>query len=249
MEQEQFEQLRVWANDRRTRPLNPDKSSSQPKETLGGKAVNPEIMQETTRISRRDDRDPTANVLLILNSEIKGLTSLVEAYKSSATELTEKRFERIDERFKAHLEHAKEISTSIAKEFSTHIATSREMNENERKRLDALIASIIQTAVDVNTQTVATAATLQVTVASTAEAARIKLEATELALRTGNAQSTETLARTITAQNEDNAKRFKALEDARAEGVGKSSLSTPLLVAIGIGGGGILMKFIDMLFK
>jgi hypothetical protein len=181
---------------------------------------------------RADNQDPTANVLLILNSEIKGLKNLFDAYKEAAAIHIDERFKRVDDRFLSHLEHTRETVANTDKEFKTHVATSREMNSNEQKRLDALIAGIVQTAADVNAQTIATAATLQGTVASTAEAARVKLEATELALRTGNAQSTETLARTITAQNEDNAKRFKALEDARSELVGKDRVADPLMASL-----------------
>ena len=133
--------------------------------------------QTISRIRRQDDRDPTANVLSLVELSISGLEKYALAQIERIDQVTERRFQRLDERFIMHKDHEKEIS------------------HNETKRLDDIIENIRVTAAEVNKQTVATAATVQATVASTAEAARIKLEATELALRNQNTQSTDALAR------------------------------------------------------
>jgi hypothetical protein len=160
------------------------------------------------------DQDPTPNVLSLVQLSITGLEKFVVAQIERVDQVTDRRFQRLDERFIMHNEHGKEIS------------------KNETKRLDDIIENIRTTAVETNKQTVATAATVQVTVASTAEAARIKLEATELALRNQNTQSTDALARINAAQNENNEKRFKALEESRSINAGKSSMTTTTIALL-----------------
>lgn len=176
--------------------------------------------------------DPTQNVRDLvalhssamerfINSELKGLEKLNEAKFTSA-----------DEQFKAHLVHSTETAIAREREFKTHIDNGMERFKYEQDRINAVIVDMKKSVEDDKAQTIETAKTLSNTVDVTAESNRVKLEQTKEALRQANDQQMETLRLKIEAKDIENEKKFKALEDAKSEGVGKSRVTDPMFTAL-----------------
>jgi hypothetical protein len=159
-------------------------------------------------------RDPTQNMLLFLDKTEKRLDDLImsesklrESELKRFDDIIDRRFQRIDERFKMHDEHGKELAV------------------NEKTRVDDIIENIKKTASDDKQIAVETASNLALRVQSTADtASKTTQDNADNMRKLVDAKAEETTRATV-SQFDAVFKRLVVLEEAKATSIGNSSLS------------------------
>ena len=171
--------------------------------------------------------DPTTNVLSLVSAAGRRMDDLRAAEQRRMDDV-------MDLRDKLRKAEARRVD-DLLDMTSRHAA---ELREAESKRLDAI-------------RTTDTAAMAMATERAAAQATVLARQLTDSqeAFRILVQQTAEGLRKLLDVHTDEANKRFADLEATKYTSLGRSGLSTPLLIAIALGAGGLIGFFVQMLFK